>query len=51
MSSDDIALEYDDRILLQYSSDEPGFISGVEGLGQFVRETGTIYIVDNDCKL
>ena len=47
-SNDDISLEYDDRVLLVFTPDNPALITGVEGLGQYIRTTSIVNIIDND---
>ena len=48
--SDRVALEYDDRILLRFTPSSPGFISGLESVGEYLRDTATVNIIDTDCK-
>ena len=47
-SNDDISLEYDDRVQLVFTPDNPALITCVEGLGQYIRTTATVKIIDND---
>ena len=47
-SNDDISLEYDDRVRLEFTPDNPALITGVEGFGQYFRTTATVNIVDFD---
>ena len=49
-SNDDISLEYDDRVLLVFTPDNPALVPGLEGLGQYIRTTATVRIIDNDGK-
>ena len=49
-ASDEITLEYDDRVLLRFTPDNPGLIPGLEGMGENIRDTATVHIIDNDCK-
>ena len=50
-TNDDISLEYDDRVQLVYTPYHPALITGVEGLGQYIRTTATVRIIDDDdCK-
>ena len=49
-SSDQITLEYDDRVLLVFTPDNPGLIPGVEGVGEYIRDTAIVNIIDNDSK-
>ena len=48
--NDDISLEYDDRILLEFTPDIPTLIAAVEGVGQYIRTTATVRIIDIDGK-
>ena len=47
-SNDDISLEYDDRVLLVFTPDNPALVAAVESLGQYIRNTSIVNIVDND---
>ena len=47
-SNDDISLEYDDRVRLVFTPDNPAHITDVEGLGQYIRTTSIVNIIDND---
>ena len=49
-SNDDISLEYDDRVRLVFTPDNLAVVPGVEGLGQYIRTTATVKIIDNDGK-
>ena len=47
-SNDQITLEYDDSVILTYIPDNPLLIPGLEGLGEYIRHTATVNIIDND---
>ena len=47
---DNISLEYDDTVILTFTPDDPGLISSLETAGEYIRDTATINIIDNDCK-
>ena len=47
---DGITLEYDDRVLLRFTPDNVDLIPGLESVGEYVRDTATVKIIDNDCK-
>ena len=47
-ANDDISLEYDDRVRLEFTPDNPALINGVEGMGQYFRTTAFVNIVDLD---
>ena len=49
-SNDEITLEYDDRVILTFTPDNPALIPGLEARGEFVRDTATVNIIDNDSK-
>ena len=51
-SNDDICLEYDDRVRLVFTPDIPAFVlvPGLEGIGQYIRTTATVRIIDDDCE-
>ena len=49
-TNDDITLEYDDTVLLRFTPDNPLLISGVEGAGEYIRDTAIVIIIDNDRK-
>ena len=49
-SNDQITLEYDDRVLFVFTPDNPGLISGVEAVGEYIRDTAIVNIIDNDSK-
>ena len=47
---DEITLEYEDTVILRFTPDSPAFIPTVEGAGEFIRDTASLHIVDNDRK-
>ena len=47
-ANDDISLEYDDRVRLEFTPDNPLLVAGLEGMGQYLRTTATVNIVDLD---
>ena len=48
---DDIVNEGDERFTLNYvHGNGPEFVDVVEHLGEFMRHTATVIIIDNDCK-
>ncbi|CAI8047959.1 hypothetical protein GBAR_LOCUS26511, partial [Geodia barretti] len=47
-SNDEITLEYDDRVLLRFTPDNPSLIPGLEANGEYIRDTATVNIIDND---
>ena len=49
-ANDDITLEYDDRVKLTFTPSSADLLSDVESLGEYIRDTATVNIVDNDSK-
>ena len=49
-SNDETTLEYDDRVILSFTPDNPAFITGLEAEGEYVRDTATANIIDDDSK-
>ena len=49
-ANDEIALEYDDRVLLTFAPDNSDLIPGLLANGEYVRDSATVNIIDNDCK-
>ena len=49
-ANDEIALEYNDRVLLEFTPSNPAVIAGLEGVGEYIRDCATVNIIDNDCK-
>ena len=48
---DDIFNEGDERFTLNYAHNNgPEFVDVVEVMGEFIRHTATVIIIDNDCK-
>ena len=48
---DDIALEYDDTVTLQFNPQDPQKILQLKAAGEFIRDTAVLNIIDNDRKL
>ena len=48
--SDEVALEYDDKFLLRFIPAQANLISGLASNFEYIRETATVNIIDNDCK-
>ena len=49
-TNDDITLEYDDSIILVFTPDDPALIPGLEAAGEYIRDTATVNIIDDDSK-
>ena len=50
-SNDDVTLEIGDTVILKLDPTDANIVNRVEGQGQFLRDTATVTILDNDCKL
>ena len=49
-SNDQITLEYDDRIQLIFTPNNPALISALESYGEYIRDTAIVNIIDNDSR-
>ena len=49
-ANDEVTLEYEDRVLLNFYPTAANLITGLEDLGEYVRNTAIVNIIDNDCK-
>ena len=49
--NDDIALEYDDTVILEFKPLYPQFMEELGRKGEFIRESTVVKIIDNDSKL
>ena len=49
-ASDEVTLEYEDRVLLNFDPIFTNLIPRLEALGEYVRNTAIVNIIDNDCK-
>ena len=49
-TNDVITLEYDDSIILVFTPDNPALIPGLEASGEYIRDTATVNIIDDDSK-
>ena len=50
INNDDKTLEYDDSIILTFNPANPALIPGLEGVGEYVRDTAVVNIIDSDRK-
>ena len=48
--NDEITLEYDDRVLLRFTSVVTNLFSDLESHFEYIRDTAVVNIIDNDCK-
>ena len=49
-ANDEVTLEYEDRVLLNFDPILTNLIPRLEALGEYVRNTAIVNIIDNDCK-
>ena len=49
-TNDEVTLEYDDRVRLDFNPTTAGLITGLEAVGEYVRNTAFVNIIDSDCK-
>lgn len=49
--NDRVSLEYDDRVLLTFTPIHPVIITWLQGFGEYIRDTATVNIIDNDGKI
>ena len=50
-TNDDIALEYDDTVILEFEPLYPQYMEELERKGEFIRDSAIVNIIDNDSKL
>ena len=50
-ANDEVTLEYDDRVQLNFVPTAADLITGLESMGEYVRNTATVNIIDNDSKM
>ena len=44
-------MENDETVVLRFEHSFPEFISVALAMGEFIRDTATVNIIDNDCKV
>ena len=49
-SNDQITLEYEDRIKLVFTPNNPALIPALEYEGEYIRDTAIVIIIDNDSR-
>ena len=47
-ANDEVTLEYDDRVQLEIDPIPADLITGLESLGEYVRNTAVVNIIDNE---
>ena len=50
IANDEVTLEYEDRVLLNFDPTAADLITGLESMGEYVRNTAFVNIIDHDCK-
>ena len=50
IANDEVTLEYEDRVLLNFDPTAADLITGLEAVGEYVRNTAIVNIIDSDCK-
>ena len=50
IANDEVTLEYEDRVRLNFVPTAAILITGLESMGEYVRNTAIVNIIDNDCK-
>ena len=48
--SDQLTLEYDDRVLLRFTPDHANLISDLESNYEYIRDAATVNIIDSNSK-
>ena len=49
-ANDEVTLEYEDRVRLNFNPTAADLIPGLGSMGEYVRNTAIVNIIDNDCK-
>ena len=49
-ANDEVTLEYEDRVRLDFYPTTADLITGLEAVGEYVRNTAIVNIIDDDCK-
>ena len=50
IANDEVTLEYEDKIRLEFDPTSADLITALEGFGEYVRNTAIVNIIDSDCK-
>ena len=50
IANDEVTLEYEDRVKLNFDSTAADLITALESFGEYVRNAAIVNIIDNDCK-
>ena len=49
-ANDEVTLEYEDRVRLNFDPTTADLITGLEAVGEYVRNSAIVNIIDDDCK-
>ena len=49
-ADDKVTLEYNDRVMLTFNPRAAGLIPGLENVGEYIRDSAIVNIIDNDRK-
>ena len=49
-ANDEVTLEYEDRVQLDFNPTSADLITDLEAVGEYVRNTAIVNIIDSDCK-
>ena len=51
-TNDEVTLEYEDTVILRFTPQISALdlVKSVEGAGEYIRDTSTVFIIDNDRK-
>ena len=49
-TNDEVTLEYEDRVLLNFDPILANLITRLEAVGEYVRNTAIVNIIENGCK-
>ena len=49
-ANDEVTLEYEDRVQLDFNITSADLITDLEAVGEYVRNTAIVNIIDSDCK-
>ena len=49
-ANDEVTLEYEDRVLLNFDPILANLFTRLEAVGEYVRNTAIVNIIDDDCK-
>lgn len=47
-TNDEVTLEYDDSVILSFTPANDSLITRLDGVGEYIRHTLTVHIIDND---